>query len=136
MLVESVQGIRTLKTLGPGAAAEGGVGRSGGDGGVSCGWRPAGLSNWPQTLITPIEFFINRGVLLVGAYLALGENSSVGVGALVAFMMLGARVTQPLVGLARLLEDFTEVRAAVGEVGSVLNNKPEQQSGSGLRPDI
>ena len=78
--------------------------------------------------------FINRGVLMVGAYIALTNETSVGVGALVAFMMLGGRVTQPLVGLARLIEDFQDVRASVGEVGSVLNNRPEQQSGAGLRP--
>jgi ABC-type bacteriocin/lantibiotic exporter with double-glycine peptidase domain len=58
------------------------------------------------------------------------------VGALVAFMMLGNRVTQPLVGMARLLEDFQEVRGAVAEVGFVLNNRPEQQSGAGLRPQF
>ena len=51
-------------------------------------------------------------------------------------MMLGTRVTQPLVGLARLMEDFQDVRAAVGEVGSVLNNRSEQQSGAGLRPQF
>ncbi len=87
-------------------------------------------------MITPIEAFINRGVLMVGAYLVLEDDAAIGVGALVAFMMLGSRVTQPLVGLARLIEDFTEVRAAVGEVGSVLNNRPEQQSGAGLRPQF
>ena len=133
VLVESVQGIRTLKTLAlePQRKAEWDV-RVANAGELRL--EAGRLSNWPQTLITPIEFFINRGVIMVGAYLALEDGSSIGVGALVAFMMLGTRVTQPLVGLARLMEDFTEVRAAVGEVGSVLNNTPEQQSGAGLRP--
>ena len=48
-------------------------------------------------MITPLEFFISRGVLLIGAYLALDDSSTVGVGALVAFMMLGARV-HPAIG--------------------------------------
>ena len=134
-LVESVQGIRTLKTLAlePQRKVEW-------DSRVATAGElrlAAGrLANWPQTLITPIEVFINRGVLMVGAYLALDSTSSVGIGALVAFMMLGSRVTQPLVGLARLIEDFQEVRAAVSEVGSVLNNQQEQQSGAGLRPNF
>ena len=133
VLVESVQGIRTLKTLAlePHRKAEW-------DSRVATvgelRLQAGRLSNWPQTIITPIELFINRGVLLIGAYIALDDSSTIGVGTLVAFMMLGMRVTQPLVGLARLIEDFTEVRAAVGEVGFVLNNKPEQQSGAGLRP--
>ena len=133
VLVESVQGIRTLKTLAlePQRKAEwdSRVATAG-----ELRLEVGRLANWPSTMITPIELFINRGVLLVGAYLALEDSSTIGVGALVAFMMLGGRVTQPLVGLARLMEDFTEVRAAVGEVAVVLNNKPEQQSGSGLRP--
>jgi subfamily B ATP-binding cassette protein HlyB/CyaB len=135
VLVESVQGIRTLKTLAlePQRKAEwdSRVATAG-----ELRLQVGRLANWPSTLITPIELFINRGVLMIGAYLALDNTSTIGVGALVAFMMLGGRVTQPLVGLARLLEDFTEVRAAVGEVGSVLNNRPEQQSGSGLRPQF
>ena len=135
VLVESVQGIRTLKTLAlePQRKAEW-------DSRVATAGElrlaVGRLANWPSTLITPIEAFINRGVLMVGAYLVLTGTSDIAVGALVAFMMLGSRVTAPLVGIARLLEDFTEVRAAVGEVGSVLNNRPEQQSGAGLRPQF
>ena len=135
VLVESVQGIRTLKSLAlePQRKAEWDdkVATAG-----ELRLQVGRLANWPQTLITPIEVFINRGVLMVGAYLVLTDQTSVGVGALVAFMMLGGRVTQPLVGLARLIEDFTDVRASVGEVGSVLNNRPEQQTGSGLRPQF
>ncbi|WP_158742431.1 peptidase domain-containing ABC transporter [Acidisphaera sp. L21] len=135
VLVESVQGIRTLKTLAlePQRKVEwdARVATSG-----ELRLEAGRLANWPQTLITPIETFINRGVIMVGAYLALDAGSTVGVGSLVAFMMLGARVTAPLVGLAKLIEDFQEVRAAVGEVGSVLNNQPEQQSGAGLRPSF
>ena len=100
VLVESVQGIRTLKTLAlePQRKAEW-------DSRVATAGElrlaVGRLANWPSTMITPIEFFINRGVLMVGAYLALQDGSTIGVGALVAFMMLGGRVTQPLVGLAR-----------------------------------
>ena len=133
VLVESIQGIRTLKTLAlePTRKAEW-------DSQVATvgelRLQAGRLANWPNTLITPIELFISRGIIMLGAYLALDGTSSIGVGALVAFMLLGQRVTQPLVGLARLIEDFTEVRAAVAEVGYVLNNTPEQQSGAGLRP--
>ena len=135
VLVESVQGMRTLKSLAlePQRKAEwdSRVATAG-----ELRLEVGRLANWPQTLITPIDAFISRGVIMLGAYLVLTDQSSVGVGSLVAFMMLGTRVTQPLVGLARLLEDFTDVRAAVGEVGFVLNNKPEQQQGAGLRPQF
>ena len=50
-------------------------------------------------------------------------------------MMLGGRVAQPLVGLARLVEDYEEIGAAIGEVGFVLNRPLEVDAASGgLRP--
>ena len=133
VLVETVQGIKTVKSLAlePQRKSEW-------DARVATAGElrlEAGrLANWPQTLITPIERFIERGVIMVGAYFVLVGDSDIGVGSLVAFMLLGGRVTQPLVGLARLLEDLQDVRAAVAEVGAVLNNRPEQQGGAGLRP--
>jgi ATP-binding cassette subfamily B protein len=77
------------------------------------------------------------GAMMVGAYLAMQEPSGYMVGSLFAFMMLGSRVAQPLVSLARLVEDYEEVRAAVGEVGYVLNRPLEIDAPSGgLRPQF
>jgi ATP-binding cassette subfamily B protein len=93
------------------------------------------LANWPQTLVTPIERFMSLGTMMIGAYLAMSDPSGYMVGGLFAFMMLGGRVAQPLVGLARLVEDYEEVRAAVWEAGSVLNRPLEVDALSGgLRP--
>jgi subfamily B ATP-binding cassette protein HlyB/CyaB len=89
------------------------------------------LVNWPQTIITPIERFMSIGIVLVGAYMALTENSGYAVGALFAFMMLSMRVAQPLVGLARLIEDYEGVAAAISEAASVLNRPAETNAGSG-----
>jgi subfamily B ATP-binding cassette protein HlyB/CyaB len=93
------------------------------------------MANWPQTMITPIERFMSFGIILVGANLAMGDDSSYMVGALFAFMMLSTRVAQPLVGLARLIEDYEEFSAAVGEAASVVNQLPEVDAFSGgMRP--
>ena len=95
------------------------------------------LNNWPQTLVTPFERMMGLGTMMVGAYLAMQEPSGYMVGSLFAFMMLGSRVAQPLVGLARLVEDYEEVRAAVVEVGYVLNRPLEIDAPSGgLRPQF
>ncbi|MBV8763303.1 MAG: peptidase domain-containing ABC transporter, partial [Hyphomicrobiales bacterium] len=74
-------------------------------------WRLAmgKISNWPQTLVTPIERFMWMGVILLGAYLALSDDTGYQVGSMFAFMMLSQRVSQPLVGLARLIEEWEEV---------------------------
>ena len=46
-------------------------------------------------------------------------------------------MAQPLVGLARLVEDFEEVNAAIGEAASVLNRPLETDAGAaGLRPKL
>ena len=136
VLGETVFGIRTVKSLALEPArrmlwdakvAEAGK------------WRLAigKLSNWPQTLVTPIERFMTFGAILIGVYIALGDASGYAVGGLFAFMMLSMRVAQPLVSLARLIEDYEEVGTAVGEVGAVLNRPLETDSASGgLRPRL
>ena len=131
-LGETIVGIRTVKSLGLEPArralwderiAEAGK------------WRLAfgQLNNWPQTLVTPLERVMVLGTLMFGAYLAISEPSGYMIGSLFAFMMLSGRVAQPLVGLAKLVEDYEEVGAAIGEVGSVLNRPLEIASG-GVRP--
>jgi ATP-binding cassette subfamily B protein len=100
-------------------------------------WRLAfaRLANWPQTLVTPIERMMVLGTMMLGAYMAMNDPSGYLVGGLFAFMMLSGRVAQPLVGLARLVEDYEEVSAAISEVGSVLNRPLETAAGAvGLRP--
>jgi ATP-binding cassette, subfamily B, bacterial HlyB/CyaB len=95
------------------------------------------LANWPQTIVNPIERFMSIGVVLIGAYIALADKSGYAVGALFAFMMLSMRVAQPLAGLARLIENYEEVGAAISEAGSVLNRPLEYDALSrGLRPQL
>jgi ATP-binding cassette subfamily B protein len=95
------------------------------------------LANWPQTLVGPVERVMVLGTMLIGAYLAMHDPSGYMVGSLFAFMMLSQRVAQPLAGLARLVEDYEEVGAAIGEAASVLN-RPLEASGTagGLRPKL
>ncbi len=100
-------------------------------------WRLAAgrLGNWPQTLIDPLQTFMSRGVVLFGAYLALQNDTTIDKGGLIAFMILSGRVAQPLIGFARLMEDFHEVRTAVGQIAKVLNNPTETRAqNDGMRP--
>src|SRR5262249_47870462 len=102
-------------------------------------WRLAftRLASWPQTLVNPLERMMVLGTIMLGAYLAFNDPSGFMVGALFAFMMLSGRVAQPLVGLAKLMEDFEEIGAAVAEVGSVLNRPLENDAASGgVRPAL
>ncbi|WP_244485948.1 peptidase domain-containing ABC transporter [Bradyrhizobium viridifuturi] len=93
------------------------------------------LSNWPQTLVTPIERIMVIGTVMLGAYIAMNDPSGYMVGGLFAFLMLSGRAAQPLVGLARLIEEYEEIGAAIGEAASVLNRPTESNARSaGLRP--
>src|SRR5258708_944752 len=95
------------------------------------------LANWPQTIVNPIERFMSIGIVLIGAYIAITDKSGYAVGALFAFMMLSMRVAQPLAGLARLIENYEEVGAAISEAASVLNRPLEYDGLSrGLRPPL
>jgi len=100
-------------------------------------WRLAlgNISNWPQTLVTPIERFMWVGIILVGCYLALSDDTGYQIGSLFAFMMLSQRVGQPLVGLARLMEEWEEVGGSLAQAADVLNRPLEVDAASGgLRP--
>jgi len=100
-------------------------------------WRMAlgRLSNWPQTLVTPIERFMWMGIILVGAYLALADDTGYAIGGMFAFMMLSQRVSSPLVSLARLIEEWEEVAGSMAQAGEVLNRPIEVDAASGgLRP--
>lgn len=99
-------------------------------------WRMAmgKLSNWPQTLVTPIERFMWMGIILIGAYLALSDDTGYMIGGLFAFMMLSQRVSAPLVGLARLIEEWEEVAGSMAQAGEVLNRPLEDAASTGVRP--
>ena len=134
VLVETIFGIKTVKSLAIEPQRKSLWDEKVADAGK---WRMAmgRLASWPQTLITPIERFMTIGIILFGAYLAMSDQTGYMVGSLFAFMMLSMRVAQPLVGLARLIEDYEEFALSVGEAGSVLNRPLEVDSASGgLRP--
>lgn len=136
VLVETVHGIRTVKTLAieprqleewDERVAEAARAR-----------RAANvLGSWLQTLMLPGERLIYAGTLLLGAALAISENGGLTVGGLMAFSMLSNRAVAPLMGLAHMLQDLEEVRGAVAQASHVLNHPPERPSGVvGARPAI
>ena len=136
MMYETVAGVRTVKTLAlePARKAEWDVLVAASS---AAELRLQRMSNTVNTIVTPIERFMSLGVILFGAYLALENPTAVNAGALVAFMMLGGRVASPLVGFARLLEDFNQVRGSLGEAGAVLNQPTETKAlTTGMRPPI
>ena len=135
-LYETVQGMRTIKSL----ALEGRR-RMEWDRKVAASaserHKLGLLANHPQTYVLPFERMIYSGSILVGAGLALAHPDQLAPGVIMGFAMLAGRTAQPLVQLARLMQELQEVRGAVGEVASVMNLAPEEdRAGVGLRLPI
>ena len=118
-LGETIVGIKTVKALGLRAAAESAVGRADRGGGqvATCLRTAVELA---ADAGEPIERVMVLGTMMFGAYIAMNDPSGYLVGSLFAFMMLSARVAQPLVGLATLVEDYEEVgrRNRRGRIGA------------------
>lgn len=133
-LVETVHGIRTIKTLAMEPARKMEWDKRVAD--ATSLRRSAGLlAVWPNVIGIPIERFMGRGVFLIGAYLALVRPESIPVGGLMAIMMLSGRVSGPLVTLARVLTDLEDIKASIHQAGEVLNAPPETAAGGGgVRP--
>ena len=133
-LVESIYGIRTIKSLclesSRAAEWDQRIAKLG-----ELNLQMGKLSNWPMVLVMPFEKYTQAGVLAVGAYIALTTDNPLSIGGLIGFMMLGGRVAGPLVSLARLLQDVQEAREALSQVGWVLNRPTERRALThGLRP--
>jgi ATP-binding cassette subfamily B protein len=134
VMTETLHGIRTVKSL----ALENNQ-RNIWDERVAdaSGWRLAAdrMSNWPQTIIDPMQTLMTRGVIILGAYLAIVNSSGVNRGGLMGYMLLSTRVAAPILGMARLLQDYHETRTAIGQVAAVLNNPTETRAlTEGARP--
>lgn len=135
MLVETVHGMRTVKSLAlegtkrhqwDEAAAES----------VRAHREMALVANRPQTIMQPLEKLIMAGSLLLGCYMVLSDPANgMVIGSLVAFTMLAGRATQPFVSIAGMLQQVQEVRGAVTQVANLVNSPPEEtRAGHGLRP--
>ncbi|HET9018881.1 MAG TPA: peptidase domain-containing ABC transporter [Acetobacteraceae bacterium] len=136
VLVETLHGIRTVKSLALEPQQRDLWDRRTATS-VQLKLEASDIANWPQTLVNPLEGIISRGTVLIGAMLAISSPGSIDAGSLMGFMMIAGRVASPLIGLARLMDDFQEVRLAVGFVQSVINQPPESVNPSaGLRPKV
>jgi len=85
-------------------------------------------------VVLPLERLAVTGSYALGVYFAIATNDPVFVGALFAFLMLSQRVAAPLMQMAQLVNQYDEARIAVGIVGNLVNQTPEEgRSGHGVR---
>lgn len=134
LLVESVHGMRTLKSL----AIEPLQKRVWDDRSaqsVAMRFRVEKISATAQSVTGLLEKLMSVAIIGFGALDVF--NGAMTVGALVAFNMLAGRVSGPLVQIVTMVHEYQEVVLAVQMLGEVMNQKPERDNARpGLRPEL
>jgi len=121
-LVESVTGVETLKSM----AIEPQMQRRWEEqlaGYVAASFRVINLNNTASQAVQTVNKLVIAATLYFGAKLVISGDLT--VGQLVAFNMIAARVSQPVLRLAQIWQDFHQVRLSVDRLGDVLNTMPE-----------
>ncbi len=121
-LVESVTGVETLKA----AAIEPQAQRRWEEqlaGYVDISFKTTNLGNIASQGVQFIQKMTMALTLWFGARLVIDGDLT--VGQLVAFNMLSGRVSQPILRLAQLWQDFQQARISIDRIGDILNEKTE-----------
>ncbi|MGY4626413.1 type I secretion system permease/ATPase [Bradyrhizobium sp. USDA 4486] len=121
-LVESVTGVETLKAM----AIEPQMQHRWEEqlaGYVAASFRVLSLNNTASQAVQMINKLVVAATLYFGARLVIGGDLT--VGELVAFNMLAARVSTPVLRLAQLWQDFHQTRLSIDRLGDILNTLPE-----------
>ncbi|HYP63108.1 MAG TPA: ATP-binding cassette domain-containing protein, partial [Acidocella sp.] len=127
-LVEAVGGVETLKAM----AVEPQMQRRWEEqlaGYVTASFRVQNLANYASQAIQFVSKLVTASVLFFGAKLVMDNQMT--VGELVAFNMFAQRVSQPVLRLAQIWQDFHQARISVDRLGDVLNAAPEPQATPG-----
>jgi subfamily B ATP-binding cassette protein HlyB/CyaB len=103
---------------------------------VQASFHVQNLGNYASQLIQFVSKLVTVLVLYFGAKTVMTGDMT--VGELVAFTMFAQRVSQPVLRLAQIWQDFHQAKISVERLGDVLNATPEQQSspGRGALPQI
>ena len=131
LMVESIIGIQTLKA----AAVE-----------------PVFMRRWEEQIAafvkvsfqatmlgalasTSVEFISKvstAGILFFGALQVL--NGSMTVGGMIAFSMISRRMTQPILRLSQLWQDFQEAQVAIDHLADIFDSPVEAQAEGAVSP--
>ncbi|WP_426442369.1 type I secretion system permease/ATPase [Bradyrhizobium genosp. P] len=121
-LVENVTGVETLKSM----AVEPQMQRRWEEqlaGYVTASLRVTNLGNVASQTVQLISKIVTAATLYFGAKLVI--DGSLSVGELVAFNMLAGRVSQPVLRLAQVWQDFQQARISIARLGDILNTPAE-----------
>ncbi|MDE1150874.1 MAG: type I secretion system permease/ATPase [Azospirillaceae bacterium] len=96
---------------------------------VHAAFRVTSLGNVASQSIQLISKLVTAAILYFGAGAVMAGRMT--VGELVAFNMLAGRVSQPVLRLAQVWQDFHQARLSVERLGDILNTPTEPQATAG-----
>ena len=131
MLVESIHGMRTVKSLSLEPVQKEYWADSTAFA-VNAYFRVGKISITAKTLSQLLELLMNVFVIFFGAMAVFDGTMS--VGALIAFQMISGRVTGPLVKLVSLVHEYQQIAISVEMLGAVMNARPEPDGGGVRNP--
>ncbi|WP_229207780.1 MULTISPECIES: peptidase domain-containing ABC transporter [unclassified Duganella] len=132
MLVETIHGMRTVKALAI-EPSQRRVWDQRSAEAITMHFRVGQISIAGNSLTDFLGKLMPVTLIIVGASDVF--DSTLSVGALIAFQMLSGRVTQPLISIVGLVNEYQETALSVRMLGEVMNRAPEGRPGAnGLRP--
>jgi subfamily B ATP-binding cassette protein HlyB/CyaB len=124
-LVETITGIQTVKSL----AIEGTMQRKWENylgTYVRSGFELTKLSNFSQALSNMLQRGMTICILFFGVKMVI--NGQLTIGQLIAFQMFANQLTNPILRLVNLWNEFQQVLLAVDRLGDILNHPAELQN--------
>jgi subfamily B ATP-binding cassette protein HlyB/CyaB len=121
-LVESVAGVETLKAM----AVEPQMQRRWEEqlaAYVAASFKVLSLGNTASNAVQLVSKLVMAATLYLGAKLVI--DGSLSVGELVAFNIMAGRVSQPVLRIAQVWQDFHQARLSVLRLGDILNTPAE-----------
>jgi len=132
MLVETIHGMRTVKALAI-EPTQRRVWDQRSAEAITMHFRVGQISIAGNAVTDFLGKLLPVMIIIVGAVDVFDNTLS--VGAIIAFQMLSGRVTQPLISIVGLVNEYQETALSVRMLGEVMNRAPEGRPGAnGLRP--
>ena len=132
MLVETIHGMRTVKALAI-EPTQRRVWDQRSAEAITMHFRVGQISIAGNAVTDFLGKLLPVMIIIVGA--ADVFDNTLSVGAIIAFQMLSGRVTQPLISIVGLVNEYQETALSVRMLGEVMNRAPEGRPGAnGLRP--
>ena len=100
---------------------------------VASSFKVVVLTNIGSQLIALVSKLVTAALLWLGAQAVIDGDMT--IGALIAFNMLSGQVSQPILRLSQLWQDFQQFKISLDRLGDLLNFPTEVENTSGKHPE-